>query len=186
MTMLMTEIVQNYAIQQPNGIATLYDGEKMSYSDFYKRAEKFAAYLQEQGYEKDDVIALYTLNSDLFLVAYIGVQLAGFVVMPINTKLAAPEVEFIFNHSEAKGLIYDERIEEILADIPYTFQHRVGLLEMKEMIQSYDGKPKVIKLEPDDTAVVLYTSGTTGKPKGVMLTHQNIVSLRKYGHYLWI
>ena len=176
MTMLMTEIVQNYAKQQPQGIATLYDGKKMSYSDFYKCAEKFAAYLQEQDYEKDDVIALYTLNSDLFLIAYIGVQLAGFVVMPINTKLAAPEVEFIFNHSEAKGLIYDERLEDILADISYPFQHIVGFKEMKEVIKNYTGQRQVINLEPHDTAVVMYTSGTTGKPKGVMLTHQNIVS----------
>lgn len=176
MTMLMTEIVQNYAKQQPQGIATLYDGKKMSYSDFYKCAEKFAAYLQEQDYEKDDVIALYTLNSDLFLIAYIGVQLAGFVVMPINTKLAAPEVEFIFNHSEAKGLIYDERLEDILADMSYPFQHIVGFKEMKEVIKNYTGQRQVVNLEPHDTAVVMYTSGTTGKPKGVMLTHQNIAS----------
>ncbi|MEK5488432.1 AMP-binding protein [Lysinibacillus sp. FSL M8-0355] len=108
MTMYMTDILENYAVQQPNAIATLYDGKKLSYRDFYQRVERFAAYLQEQDFEKDDVIALYTLNSDLFLIAYLGVQLAGFIVMPINTKLAAPEVDFIFNHSQAKGLIYDE------------------------------------------------------------------------------
>ncbi|MFJ7732381.1 class I adenylate-forming enzyme family protein [Lysinibacillus sp. NPDC097231] len=176
MTMLMTDILRNYATQQPKGVATLYDGKKLTYSEFYKNAEILAAYLQEQGFEKDDVIALYTLNSDLFLVAYIGVQLAGYVVMPINTKLAAPEVEFIFNHSHAKGLIYDERLEDILTDIPYSFQHIVGFEDMKDVIKSYDGPRQTIKLEPNDTAVVMYTSGTTGKPKGVMLTHQNIVS----------
>ncbi|MGE7691871.1 class I adenylate-forming enzyme family protein [Lysinibacillus sp. NPDC097214] len=176
MTMLMTDMLQNYAMQQPKGIATIYDGTELSYSEFYKSAEKFAAYLQEQGFEKDDVIALYTLNSDLFLIAYIGVQLAGYVVMPINTKLAAPEVEYIFNHSEAKGLIYDERLEDVLTTIAYPFQLIVGLNEMKDIIKTYPGQRKAIKLEPHDTAVVMYTSGTTGKPKGVMLTHQNIVS----------
>ncbi|MGG2112962.1 long-chain fatty acid--CoA ligase [Lysinibacillus pakistanensis] len=176
MTMLMTDILQNYAVQQPEGIATLYDGKRLTYQEFFKCAETFAAYLQEQGFKKDDVIALYTLNSDLFLIAYIGVQLAGFVVMPINTKLAAPEVEFIFNHSEAKGLIYDERLSEILGDIPYSFSHAVGFKEMEKILENYTGQLRSVKLVNGDTAVVMYTSGTTGKPKGVMLTHQNIVS----------
>ncbi|WP_155593520.1 class I adenylate-forming enzyme family protein [Lysinibacillus cavernae] len=176
MTMYMTDILENYAVQQPNEIASLYDGKKLSYRDFYQRVKRFAAYLQEQDYEKDDVIALYTLNSDLFLIAYLGVQLAGFVVMPINTKLAAPEVDFIFNHSQAKGLIYDERLAALLEDVSYSFQYVVGLQEMKDIVENDHYKRTVVQLEAHDTAVVMYTSGTTGKPKGVMLTHQNIVA----------
>ncbi len=176
MTMCMTDILENYAVQQPNTIATLYDGKKLSYRELYQRVDRFAAYLQEQGYEKEDVIALYTLNSDLFLIAYLGVQLAGFIVMPINTKLAAPEVDYIFNHSQAKGLIYDERIAESLKDVSYSFQHAIGLQEMNNRIEQQDRERTIVPLEPHDTAVVMYTSGTTGKPKGVMLTHQNIAA----------
>ncbi|QPR68038.1 long-chain fatty acid--CoA ligase [Lysinibacillus macroides] len=176
MTMYMTDILENYAVQQPKAMATIYNGNKLSYHEFYERVERFAAYLQQQDYQKDDVIALYTLNSDLFLIAYLGVQLAGFVVMPINTKLAAPEVEFIVNHSEAKGLIYDERIEETFKDISYEFQHAISLQEMTAIIEQDQGVRKAVQLAPHDTAVVMYTSGTTGKPKGVMLTHQNIAA----------
>lgn len=172
----MTDILENYAMQQPEAIATSYNGKKLSYQDFYERVERFAAYLQEQDYKKDDVIALYTLNSDLFLIAYLGVQLAGFIVMPINTKLAAPEVEFIINHSEAKGLIYDERIEETFKDISYEFQHVVSLQEMTAIVEQDHGVRKAVQWESHDTAVVMYTSGTTGKPKGVMLTHENIAA----------
>ena len=125
MTKLMTDILEDYAGQQPNAIATLYDGKAISYHDFYQRVERFATYLQEQDFKKDDVIALYTLNSDLFLIAYLGVQLAGFIVMPINTKLAAPEVDFIFNHSQARVLIFDERLTEVLEDVSYSFQHTI-------------------------------------------------------------
>ncbi|KOY82002.1 AMP-dependent synthetase [Lysinibacillus macroides] len=174
--MYMTDILENYAVQQPKAMATIYNGNKLSYHEFYERVERFAAYLQQQDYQKDDVIALYTLNSDLFLIAYLGVQLAGFVVMPINTKLAAPEVEFIVNHSEAKGLIYDERIEETFKDISYEFQHAISLQEMTAIIEQDQGVRKAVQLAPHDTAVVMYTSGTTGKPKGVMLTHQNIAA----------
>ncbi len=176
MTMYMTDILENYAVQQPKAIATFYNGNKLSYYEFYERVERFAAYLQQQDYQKDDVIALYTLNSDLFLIAYLGVQLAGFVVMPINTKLAAPEVEFIVNHSEAKGLIYDERIEGTFKDVSYEFQHAISLQGMTAIIEQDHGARKPVQLAPHDTAVVMYTSGTTGKPKGVMLTHQNVVA----------
>ncbi|CAM5219788.1 AMP-dependent synthetase OS=Lysinibacillus sphaericus OX=1421 GN=LS41612_03390 PE=3 SV=1 [Lysinibacillus sphaericus] len=176
MTMFMTDILQHYATQQPDAIATIYAQQKVTYSEFYKHTERFAAYLQQQGFEKDDVIALYTLNSDLFLIAYMGIQLAGFVVMPINTKLAAREVDFIVKHSEAKGLIYDERIAEVIADVSYSFQHIIGLKEMKEVIENCQGQRTITPLHANDTAVVMYTSGTTGKPKGVMLTHQNIAS----------
>ncbi len=176
MTMFMTDILQHYATQQPDAIATIYAQQKVTYSEFYKHTERFAAYLQQQGFEKDDVIALYTLNSDLFLIAYMGIQLAGFVVMPINTKLAAREVDFIVKHSEAKGLIYDERIAEVIADVSYSFQHIIGLKEMKEVMENCQGQRTITPLHANDTAVVMYTSGTTGKPKGVMLTHQNIAS----------
>lgn len=172
----MTDVLQQYAQKQPEAIATMYGEQNWTYQEFYERAQRFAAHLQGEGFEKDDIIALYTLNSDLFLVAYMGVQLAGFVVMPINTKLAAPEVEFIFNHSEAKGLIYDEKIGDVIAGSAYTFQHKIGLKEMAAIIEYYDEPLEAIVLEPNDTAVVMYTSGTTGKPKGVLLTHQNIVA----------
>ncbi|WP_445478471.1 class I adenylate-forming enzyme family protein [Lysinibacillus irui] len=176
MTMCMTDILENYAVQQPNTIATLYDGKKLSYRELYQHVDRFAAYLQEQGYEKGDVIALYTLNSDLFLIAYLGVQLAGFIVMPINTKLAAPEIDYIFNHSQAKGLIYDERLAESLKDVSYSFQHAIGLQEMNNRIEQQDRERTIVSLEAHDTAVIMYTSGTTGKAKGVMLTHQNIAA----------
>jgi len=176
MTMFMTDILQNYATQQANATATVYEDKQMTYSEFYQHSEHFAAYLQQQGYEKNDVIALYTLNSDLFLIAYIGIQLAGYVAMPINTKLSAREVDFIVSHSQAKGLIYDERIAAILADVAYVFQHVIALNDMKTIIEQNEGQRQPVQLQADDTAVVMYTSGTTGKPKGVMLTHQNIVS----------
>ncbi|MFJ7952055.1 class I adenylate-forming enzyme family protein [Lysinibacillus sp. NPDC096418] len=176
MSLLMTDVLQQYVQKQPDAIATIYGERSWSYRELYERAQKFAAYLQGEGFEKEDIIALYTLNSDLFLVAYMGIHLAGFVVMPINTKLAATEIKFIFNHSEAKGLIYDEKIENVIAETSYQFQHKVNLKEMADIIKHYDEPMDAILLDPNDTAVVMYTSGTTGKPKGVLLTHQNIVA----------
>src|SRR5699024_9527331 len=126
---------------------------------------------------KDDVIALYALNSDLFLACYYGIQLGGFSVMPVNTKLAAPEVEYIFSHSEANALVYDVRLEETVNQTNHTFQDVLtigGNDTLDQIINDETLEYTPTKLEAEDIGVVMYTSGTTGKPKGVMLTHQNI------------
>lgn len=110
--MFITESIARYAESQPDKIYTTYEGRTWTYQSFYEKAKRVASYFQNKGYEKEDIIALYALNSDIFLVCYFGIQLGGFTAMPVNTKLAAPEVEYIFSNSEAKALIYDVRIEE--------------------------------------------------------------------------
>lgn len=177
--MFMTEVLGQYAESQPDKVFTSYNCREWTYGEFYEKAKKVAGHFQAEGYEKGDIIALYSLNSDLFLVCYFGIQLGGFTVMPINTKLALPEVEYIFNHSEAKALIYDIKLEDVVFQSKHPFKEKLSLGEegdIGRLLASAAEKFEPVKLDGEDTAVVMYTSGTTGKPKGVMLTHQNIIS----------
>ncbi|MCM3708956.1 class I adenylate-forming enzyme family protein [Sporosarcina luteola] len=175
--MFMTEVLGEYAKHQPDKVFTSYNSREWTYGEFYEKAMKVAGHFQAEGYEKGDIIALYSLNSDLFLVYYFGIQLGGFTVMPVNTKLAPREVEFIFNHSEAKAIIYDERLEEIVNQSKHPFNEKLSIQEnMESLFAGGAGKFEPVEFKGEDTAVVMYTSGTTGKPKGVMLTHQNIIS----------
>ena len=177
--MLMIDVLKDHATNQPNKVYTSFNGREWTYGEFYEKAERIAAYLQSREYEKNDIIALYSLNSDLFLVCYFGIQLGGYTVMPINTKLAAPEVEYIFQHSEAKALIYDKRLEELIRQTTHDFREKLSLGsdgDINRIIEQEMSEAAPVSFHPDDTAVVMYTSGTTGKPKGVMLTHQNIIS----------
>lgn len=177
--MFMTDVLEKYATEQPAKVFTSFNGREWSYKEFFEKAKKVAAHFQKEGYKKDDIIALYCLNSDSFLVCYFGIQLGGFTVMPINTKLAPPEVEYIFNHSEAKTIIFDKRLEEVVAQSKHPFQEKLSIGDGEDLDQLLQDETLVyspVELHGEDTAVVMYTSGTTGKPKGVMLTHQNIVS----------
>lgn len=177
--MFMTDVLEKYATEQPAKVFTSFNGREWSYKEFFEKAKKVAAHFQKEGYKKDDIIALYCLNSDSFLVCYFGIQLGGFTVMPINTKLAPPEVEYIFNHSEAKTIIFDKRLEEVVAQSKHPFQEKLSIGDGGDLDQLLQDETLVyspVELHGEDTAVVMYTSGTTGKPKGVMLTHQNIVS----------
>lgn len=175
--MFITDSLAKYAESQPDKIYTSYQGREWSYSEFYAKASRVAAYFRQKGYRKGDIIALYALNSDLFLVCYFGIQLGGFTAMPVNTKLAAPEVQYIFSNSEAKALIYDVRIEEVINRTEHLFQDVLAIGgddAIGAIIEDGTLAFSATALKPEDTAVVMYTSGTTGKPKGVMLTNANI------------
>lgn len=184
--MYIADELRKMVENQPNSIISSYKGRETTYQKFYKQAENLASYFQEKGYGKEDIVALVLPNFDYFLVCYYACQIGGFPVLPVNTKLATREIEYILNHSEAKGLIYDQRFEEtineILPKLPAikdtvtTSYENNKSNRLEDIILGPDRKVKNVTAEADDTAVIFYTSGTTGRPKGVMLTNENVLA----------
>lgn len=172
--MFITDYLKAQVEQTPEAIAVAFNNDEISYEAFYKKVELVAAFVQSKGMKKGDIVASMLLNSDLFMAVYYGVQLAGCTLLPINTKLAPDELTYIFNHSEAKGLIYDERLEGSLQQVEYEFEWTQTRAELQA--EASDRELQPVENKANDTALVLYTSGTTGRPKGVMLTHRNVVS----------
>ena len=85
--MFMTTVLTEHATNTPDQPAIIFEHNEWTYKELYENARKIAHFIQEQGYQKGDVIAQFMLNTDLFMAVYFGVQLAGCTVMPINTKL---------------------------------------------------------------------------------------------------
>ncbi|MED3661475.1 class I adenylate-forming enzyme family protein [Ureibacillus terrenus] len=177
--MFVTDIVEKHALKQPSKEAIIFENTTMTYGELYENAKKVAAYLQNKGYKKGDIIAQFMLNTDLFLPVYLGAKLAGLTIMPVNTKLAPPEVDYIFQHSEAKALFFDEEIEETIRQTVHRFEHVISSTEIKKILRGNNTDFNRVPNEGEETAVVMYTSGTTGKPKGVMLTHNNVIETAK-------
>ncbi|EMR07705.1 Long-chain-fatty-acid--CoA ligase [Bhargavaea cecembensis DSE10] len=176
--MFLPEVVVGYGKSQPDKMYTSFQGKQWTYGEFREKAERVAAYFQQQGYRPGDVIALLAGNSDSFVAAYFGVQLGGFILMPVNTKLTAREIGYIFEHSEAKSLIVDEALRKTADDTGVSFREVLeigGSGEFDAILEDPALVPGPAELKSDDTAVIMYTSGTTGKPKGVMLTHRNLL-----------
>nr|WP_255726792.1 long-chain fatty acid--CoA ligase [Sporosarcina sp. ACRSM] len=180
MTVFIAEKLKWFADREPDKVVTSFKGKEISYGDFYRKAENLAGYLQELGYLKEDRLALLLTNSDSFLICYYACQIGGITVLPINTKLAPPEVEYILTHSEAKGVIYDDQFAGVVHSIAEKLPALQDTICVKGKFEEIiEGERQVKKLEllDEDTAVIFYTSGTTGRPKGVMLTHKNIAAI---------
>ncbi|WCN39216.1 class I adenylate-forming enzyme family protein [Aneurinibacillus uraniidurans] len=183
--MLLSNVLQQHAVRQPDRLITVFQGRETSYAHMQENCRRLGGYFHRQGLVQGDVVALLLNNSDSFVTCYFACQFAGLVVLPINTRLAPREIEYILNHSEARMLVYDHDlsgiVEQVIPQVPH-LQHFVhvgeggGGFELNEAIKLGGEIPKLQQQE-DDTAVIFYTSGTTGKPKGVMLTHRNCVAV---------
>lgn len=174
--MYVTNQLMKQAAEAGQQIATVHNGQQLTYEELLIRAERLAAYLQQR-YMPGDIVALFLLNSDDLLVAYYGVQLAGLTVMPVNTKLAVREIEYIFAHSNARVLLYDDALKEKALATTHTFDETIvrgGQHALRTILEDASLTYTPHHMDADAMAVVMYTSGTTGKPKGVMLSQRNI------------
>ncbi|HAW90862.1 MAG TPA: acyl-CoA synthetase, partial [Gemmatimonadetes bacterium] len=150
------------------------DGEvEYTWRDFRTRARRFASALQAQGLEKGDRIAFLALNSEPLLLAHFGVPLAGGTLVSINTRLTSAEIGYILEQSGSTKVFYSPELRD---QIPDTFSG-AALLNVEDefedlLSQGGDAALPTSGFHEDETLAINYTSGTTGRPKGVMYHHR--------------
>jgi long-chain acyl-CoA synthetase len=162
--------------------AIWYDGRDISYQEFWSLVQRFSATLTERGIESGDRVAVYLPNVPQCVVGFHGILHAGGVVVPMNPQYKAREIEHLLSDSEATVVLtladlvpYVESVREETA-----VEHVVsvggeanGAVTFEEFIAD-ETDTEIAAREDDDIAVLPYTSGTTGQPKGVQLTHHNL------------
>lgn len=156
----------------------------VSYDKVFEYSCNVASFLQQRGFVKGDRIALIGANSPEWAIVFFALQVGGFTGIPIDRLLGEEEIRHILNDSEAKFLFADDKFIEMLSGTVSPFCEGVVSLSHENPTNLYAliGENKFTDfssfpaLSPMDDAVYLYTSGTTGKTKGVMLTQQNIVA----------
>ena len=158
-----------------------------TYKDFYKRSKSLASFLLKLGLKKGDRIGTLMHNHHIHLEAYFGIPSAGLVVHTINIKLHEDDIAYIINHAEDKVLIIDIELLSLLEKIKnkinvkyiiianYDSQNTHSYIDYEMDVMLTDPKDFIFPLiHEDDVAGMCYSSGTTGKPKGVEYTHRNI------------
>jgi acyl-CoA synthetase (AMP-forming)/AMP-acid ligase II len=182
--MQITSIIRRAAQINPQGIATIYEGRQQTWSQMLDRVARLAGGLQQLGMKSGDRVALLSLNSDRFIEYYFAVVWGGGAMMPMNIRWAGAECAYALNDAQAEILIVDETFKGVAAELS---AHVKGL---KTIIYCGDGETpdgmenyeNIVACNPpakdagrgsDDLAGIFYTGGTTGFPKGVMLSHTN-------------
>src|SRR5262245_40184232 len=172
----------------PNNTATIHEGRKQSYRELWERSRALSKALVEIGVRRGDRVAIYLLNSPQFLdVVYACFEL-GAVVVPLNTRLAADELVFIINDADCVVFITDESLLSLAASFKPRLEnisHYVAInssgdfsdyetLIARHQSNSQSETPLDEDQAEEELAGLFYTSGTTGLPKGVMLSHRNL------------
>ncbi|WP_082543162.1 acyl-CoA synthetase [Microbacterium sp. Root53] len=167
----------------PDKPALIFGERTYTYREFADAADRIAAVLAIKGIGKGDAVALIGENSPAFLQALFGAAQLGAVFVPINTRLAPPEVAHVLTDSGARAVIYDpELYDKILPGVEAGgIAHVIPTGEGDEADPGLDRLMRVPKggrvdvpVSPDEPAAIMYTSGTTGKAKGAVLTHANL------------
>jgi acyl-CoA synthetase (AMP-forming)/AMP-acid ligase II len=150
------------------------DGDVVyTWQQFRDRARRFASALRAAGVQKDERIAFLALNSEPLLLAHFAVPMAGAVLVAINTRLAADEIAYIVEHSGSKMVFYSRELAPQLATVPASVQRLDTGRELEDFLASgCDAKLESRLTDEDDLIAINYTSGTTGRPKGVMYHHR--------------
>ncbi len=172
----------------PDNIAVVYESIRMTYLEFNNRVNRFSNMLIKLGYKKGDRLCIMADNCSKYLEVYFGAAKIGMCVTPINLRLGDKELDYIINHCEATLFIvgdsFEERAGKLNAELKNIKQWisldnpAEGFLDYEElMAQSTDLEPDedVYDVQEDDLAVLMYTGGTTGLPKGVMLNHRSCI-----------
>jgi malonyl-CoA/methylmalonyl-CoA synthetase len=192
----IVEAVRDHARQQPERLAIIFEGEMMSYGRLYADIERFARALLHAGLQPGDRVGLFLENSPAFAIAYLGVYLAGGVITLINTQYRQTELRHILTDAEVKFLVTaPSGVAEItpLALPALRLLIVVGApspaasdaapiqsVAFEAFLRSGDeaqGKANTLSAPAGDApAVIGYTSGTTGRAKGALLLHRNLIA----------
>jgi fatty-acyl-CoA synthase len=182
--------VQRWSELWPDKTAVIFEERRISYRDLHQRANRAACWLQSLGIEKGDRVAVMLANCPEFIDLYLACSRLGAIFVPVNFRLAAPELRYVLTNSRPRLFIYQMRHADTVAGLrlnekrPPMMQAVLG--EGAEVAEAYDYLREIAAFEcrtpfltkslgpadPEEPHVIMYTSGTTGRPKGAVLSHR--------------
>jgi len=186
--MSLFDILQETAANFSEKCAVTCEGKRFSYKQLKQRVDKLSSCLLSLGIRKNDKIAIIHRNCHRYLEAYFAAAKIGAVLVPVNYRLSGEDFEFILNDSQAKWLIAQPDLVSCLKDKKHELPMLRGIiltdstaaknwpdcLLYETLIEETQLKKEIsLRIADSDISQIYYTSGTTGRPKGVILTHKN-------------
>jgi long-chain acyl-CoA synthetase len=172
-TLSLATVLAEPARRTPDKLAVVEGDLRIDYADLWQDALRYAAALVDRGVTPGSRVALLAPNVVDFVRAYYGILAAGGVVVPVPTLLNGDEAAYIVSHSGAQTLLYERGFANVA-------EHAAAAAGVEALpVESFADAAEPLRTyavrEAEDPAVIFYTSGTTGRPKGAVLTHVNLV-----------
>lgn len=187
---VLGDAVRLHARERPDSIVFEFEGRQTSFAELDAHSNQVANALVAAGLKPGDRVSYVGKNSDHYFELFLGCAKAGVVMVPVGWRLAPPEIAFIVGNAEAKLLFVGPELQEMVqANVAELGAGRAIIaMEAGAVWPTYeawrDAQPATdcgVGVKEADVAVQLYTSGTTGKPKGAMLSHNNLLEGRRLG-----
>ncbi|MBI4618949.1 MAG: long-chain-fatty-acid--CoA ligase [Desulfobacterales bacterium] len=185
--MIIGKLIARNAKRYPNKTAVVSGDYAFTFKEFNERVNKLANTLADLGVKKGDRIAALLDNCHQYVELYCSAPKGGFVLVPLNYMLSGKELAFIINNSGANTLFLGEKyidtINSVRGDLKGVRHFIIigtpteGMRSYEELISRYPADEPKVDIGEDDLAYLLYTSGTTGLPKGVMHSHRSILEI---------
>jgi long-chain acyl-CoA synthetase len=183
----VADVTRHHARERPDQTALYFDGERISYGVLDRRASQVAQGLMRAGIEPEARVAVLAKNAPEFFELWFGAAKAGVVLVPVNFRLAPPEIAYVVNDARADLLFvgpdYYDVVDKVAAEltsvreiVALAGQHR-GWTDYAHWRDRENASDPMRPLAGRDCAIQMYTSGTTGHPKGAQISHDNLLTL---------
>ncbi|MCP4578428.1 MAG: long-chain fatty acid--CoA ligase [Deltaproteobacteria bacterium] len=182
--------VQRWNELHPEKIAVLFEGDKITYKELHGRANRVSCWLQSLGIEKGDRVAVMMRNCPEFIDLYLACARLGAIFVPINFRLTGPELTYILKNAQPRLFVFGDAFRQNVCELklhnekPHMAlsclgadQDQDNILDFEPETRKFHGKkPFLTKslgpADPEEPHVIMYTSGTTGAPKGAVLSYR--------------
>jgi acyl-CoA synthetase (AMP-forming)/AMP-acid ligase II len=179
-----SDVLAGHGAIRPHHIAMICGDRRISYGALDERATRIANGIQRMNLTPVSRIAVIAKNCAEYFEIFYGIVRAGHVVLPINWRLASPEIAYIIEDAKAECIFYDPAFIGVVNDLSETslIKYRIPIDESAEGYVAWRDRnvrdPVRIAVKSDDVMIQFYTSGTTGNPKGVEISHRSSIAMR--------
>ncbi|MFJ8268488.1 class I adenylate-forming enzyme family protein [Peribacillus asahii] len=179
-------IMRQNALKYKDKTAIVFQDTTRTYGELNARANRLANALSKRGFQKGDKVAVFMKNNAAHIDIIIGLSKIGIVIVPINYRLVGTEIDYIIRHSDSRGIIltaeYAGEIDALLPNLPQLDTILVvgetkhtQMRDYEQFLESADDSEPDVVVSETDPFYIGYTSGTTGKPKGAVISHRSRV-----------